>query len=760
MPRTPTDNLYQNQWYLQRLGGLETIWDDYDGTAVAVGVYDDGIDLDHYDLDDNYDANLEVIINGSRVSGDTVGGNAGHGTAVAGIIGSEWNGTGTVGIAYDASLTGVNIFDGPASVGGGFSTAVDQLTNFDVTNHSWGFTSAYSTSSFISGMATQFETANANGRGGLGTINVKSAGNDNRNTNSEALDASRGTITVAAYDDTGDAAWYSNHGANVLVSAPSNGGVNGQTTTDILGGDGYSSGDYTSGFGGTSGAAPVVSGVIALMLDANQGLGWRDVSTILAYSSTEVGSGVGGSRTADEDHDWFYNNADNWNGGGLHFSEDYGFGAINVFNAVRMAEVWNEFSDRGTTANEDTFSVSITPNDFLADQSSETYNLNVNQSGFTVEYIELTIGLTHSHFGDLQIELISPDGTVTQVKRSDNSNGSAADFGLTWTYGINSFRGEDADGQWQVRVSDNANGDTGTINQISLTFFGEDDNGNDDVFHFTDEYSESVARDASRASVDGANGDDWINAAAVKSNSFIHLANGDGRIDGESFAINDIENVITGDGNDVIRLSNSGDKAWGGRGTDNIQGGNSDDVIRGGHGRDTIVGRDGDDRLFGNVAKDTMRGNSGEDRIFAQNGNDDVHAGADDDYVRGGTGRDTIKGGSGNDLLEGEGHRDQLFGNSGNDTLDGGRGDDSLDGGTGSDVYRFIGDFDDDVITSWDDGFDRIDFSQNTSINSAADISIVDTGGDVLITQLGDPSNTILVQNAAGLISADDMDFV
>jgi len=73
-------------------------------------------------------------------------------------------------------------------------------------------------------------------------------------------------------------------------TAPSSGGflLNlGIKTTDLMGAAGYNEGDYTrtdafTGFGGTSSAAPVVSGVTALMLDANPNFGWRDVQKILA----------------------------------------------------------------------------------------------------------------------------------------------------------------------------------------------------------------------------------------------------------------------------------------------------------------------------------------------------------------------------------------------------------------------------------------------------------------------------------------------
>ena len=96
--------------------------------------------------------------------------------------------------------------------------------------------------------------------------------------------------------------------------------------------------DYQGTFGGTSAASPTVAGVVALMLQANPNLGWRDVQEILSYSSRHVGSAVGAARIGYEDNAWTFNGADNWNGGGLHFSNDYGFGLVNTLAAVRLAE--------------------------------------------------------------------------------------------------------------------------------------------------------------------------------------------------------------------------------------------------------------------------------------------------------------------------------------------------------------------------------------------------------------------------------------
>src|SRR5213075_877092 len=85
-------------------------------------------------------------------------------------------------------------------------------------------------------------------------------------------------ITVAATDTYGHVASYSTPGAALLISAPGT-----AKTDDRVGADGYSTSDYIN-ISGTSYAAPYVSGVVALMLQANHYLGYRDVQDILAYS--------------------------------------------------------------------------------------------------------------------------------------------------------------------------------------------------------------------------------------------------------------------------------------------------------------------------------------------------------------------------------------------------------------------------------------------------------------------------------------------
>ena len=146
--------------------------------------------------------------------------------------------------------------------------------------------------------STNMITPSTTGATASAPSSSRSAGNENLDANGDSLSASRFTITVAAATRDGFASYYSNYGASILVTAPG-GGVPGDIVTiDRQGSDGYNKsagedGNYTNTFNGTSAATPIVSGVVALMLDANADLGWRDVQNILAASAVHTGSEIG-----------------------------------------------------------------------------------------------------------------------------------------------------------------------------------------------------------------------------------------------------------------------------------------------------------------------------------------------------------------------------------------------------------------------------------------------------------------------------------
>ena len=235
---TPTDPLYASQWHFALMGDIETIWDEYSGAGVHVGVYDEGVDYNHPDLNDNYNSSLHVLDNIGNILDPFPIGNGAHGTACAGLIGAEANGVGGVGVSWGAQLTGVNIFGGGfGDVNGNltdFLFIVHQATNFDISSNSWGATPAYVESLAGGGFADQLEDEYAfvstAGRGGLGTIITQAAGNDTLDANGDGVNASRYTITVSATELTGIIANYSNFGASILIAAPA-----AAVTTDISG---------------------------------------------------------------------------------------------------------------------------------------------------------------------------------------------------------------------------------------------------------------------------------------------------------------------------------------------------------------------------------------------------------------------------------------------------------------------------------------------------------------------------------------------
>ena len=626
---TPTDSLFGSQWHYSLLGTrgsellVQRLWNEYSGAGVAVGIYDDGVQVNHYDLQGNYSAGLEIFIAGQRLSGAATQTTSRHGTAVAGLIAAAANGLDSVGLAFGASVTGVNIFDSLGSVFinssnatilGNFYNAIHQATNFSVINNSWGAKPAFNQSQNLTNEGGFAETVEdeyayiaSAGRGGLGTVIVQAAGNDNTNANGDGVNASRFTITVGAIHQDGHASSYSNYGANLLVSSAGGdyssirNGL-GIITTDRTDTAGYNlrgatttASNFTNDFGGTSAATPLVTGTVALMLEANANLGWRDVQAVLALSADHTGSAIGSLAPGhQENNTWFLNHAGNWNGGAQHFSEDYGFGRVNAFAAVRMAEVWSLFSPSQTSANEKTVTTgTLIVNKAIADLSTFTHQFTLGEN-INLEHIDLTLNITHSYFTDLRIFLVSPQGTEVQLLDGRTGNGSTSDTGLGWSFGIEAFRGENSAGTWTLRVVDAAAADIGVLNSINLTAFGSQVSAND-TFHYTDEFLAMNSLEAARSvltDIDG--GTDWIDAAAITGNLSINLnAGATSTIDGQKFtsiaATTSIENAVTGDGNDQLLGNALNNTLYGMRGNDVLNGGLGVDHLFGGAGNDQIV---------------------------------------------------------------------------------------------------------------------------------------------------------------------------
>lgn len=158
-----------------------------------------------------------------------------------------------------------------------------------------------------------------------------------------------------------------------------------------------------------------------------------------------------------------------------------------------------------------------------------------------------------------------------------------------------------------------------------------------------------------------------------------------------------LDTIYGDEGNDILRGGSDGDLLEGGIGDDQLfgdfgpdflDGGTGNDILRGSLGPDFLVGGSGNDDLHGGSEIDDLDGGDGVDIVRGGGGNDVVRGGAGDDTVQGGTDDDEVHGDAGNDMLTGNAHNDTLFGGIGNDTMFGGPGTDTLHGEAGTDTMR------------------------------------------------------------------------
>ncbi|CAB9505040.1 Furin-like protease 1, isoform 1 [Seminavis robusta] len=286
----------------------------------------------------------------------------------------------------------------------------------------------------------------AQGRGGKGPIITFAGGNDYRlgvDANSDGMVNSRYTIGVGAVGKDGKHASYSTIGAAVFIVAP--GGDSEALSNNIVANPGGGCHDITIG---TSFATPVVSGVAALILQANPELTYRDVQGVMQRTAQLV--------DLDTDTSWVTN------GAGISHSYKYGFGLIDAAAAVTTAQTWvNWGPEKQIMVESGTIDVPIpdntaSPNGALAvlTITEEDVIAAAGVNNIQLEAVVLYLELVHGSRGDVQVTLTSPQGTPSILAPSKRPENTIFDSTQRWKLMTLRSWGENPVGTWTLEIAD------------------------------------------------------------------------------------------------------------------------------------------------------------------------------------------------------------------------------------------------------------------------------------------------------------------
>lgn len=476
----------------------------YSGKGVKVAVIDDGVEAAHEDLSANFEVgrSFNFVTQGND---PTPANSNSHGTKVAGIIASSaFNGKGGRGVAYGATIRGYNLLAPGAGSQSSFVTSFggsNASNDNDVFNASLAYFYQQNGVAVLPSWDPLRGDVLANSltlRSGRGSPIVQSAGNEFGNMTagactsanslgvscgnvaSDTMRASTNVIVVAASNAEGKKSSYSTTGSSVWISAP--GGEYGYSsafaavpdfayepaivTTARTGCDkaGFSNPrnaldslganplavqcQYTAMMNGTSSAAPNLSAVIALMIEANPLLTFRDIKHILAKTAIRLdpdfdgvtSSSVIPGTTFALDLGWVQNAAGNW------FSNWYGFGGVDAGAAVAAAKAYTAFLPAQKAATQHNFSASgdVT----IAPRTSYSIDFSVS-NGMTVnEGVLLYVTFDTASVTCNQIEITSPSGTKSILLQGASGFRNAK---LANTrFASNAFYGESVDGTWRA----------------------------------------------------------------------------------------------------------------------------------------------------------------------------------------------------------------------------------------------------------------------------------------------------------------------
>nr|CEL15203.1 Alkaline serine exoprotease A precursor [Kibdelosporangium sp. MJ126-NF4] len=376
----------------------------YSTTASNVNAYiiDTGIRVTHQTFGGRAKPGFDAI---------TSGGNAndchGHGTHVAGTVGGK-----EYGVAKAVNLFAVRVLD---CNGSGTTAQVVAGIDWVTTN---AVKPAVANMSLGGGVDATLDAAVKKSIASGVTYAIAS-GNSNANACNYSPARVPEAITVNASTDTDARASFSNFGTCTDIFGPGQSIVSSWNTNDTA----------TNNISGTSMATPHVAGGAALYLADNPAATPQQVRDALVNAASDGKITSPGTGSPNK----------------LLFTGSGGTEPPPVTCATKTNDTDVAIPDLSTV------------------NSPISVSECTGKKGATAG--KVAVDITHTYRGDLKIDLVSPGGTVRNLKAA--SSGDSAD-NVVETYTVN-LSTEDANGSWTLRVQDTARVDIGTINKWTLT---------------------------------------------------------------------------------------------------------------------------------------------------------------------------------------------------------------------------------------------------------------------------------------------------
>ena len=212
--------------------------------------------------------------------------------------------------------------------------------------------------------------------------------------------------------------------------------------------------NYTGQMNGTSAATPSISGIAALLLEANPRLTWQDVGFIMAKTARKVDTNIAtgnravtftptGGTAQSLDEPWITNRA------GFNFQNQYGFGLIDADAATRLAASYTAPAGRRTAA--------------LTAAGSDATTASANQVGVNQATVNFSSSAATS--GQMRLDLTVTNNTGVDINpgqlqfeltnRTTGTKSILLPAFTSWYVGGKNFKIKSA-GQQQFRMHTNA----------------------------------------------------------------------------------------------------------------------------------------------------------------------------------------------------------------------------------------------------------------------------------------------------------------